>query len=315
VVRDENKKGYVIEYIYRADPDYPDEISPLADPDLNINVGDVITHINGESVLSHVDVGAMLRNQADKQARIQIVSAGTGKERDLIITPTDDESSLRYSDWEYTRRMEVENKANGKIGYVHLRAMGSEDISQWYREFYPVFNRQGLIIDARSNRGGNIESFILEKLMRQAWFFFKPRVGNPTWNMQYAFRGHMVVLVNQNTASDGEAFADGFRRLGLGKVIGMRTWGGEIWLGSQNRLSDGGLARAPMLGVYGPERKWLIEGHGLEPDIEVDNLPHATFLGKDTQLEAGISHLLESIQKDPRTVPAPPAFPDKAYKK
>ena len=151
--------------------------------------------------------------------------------------------------------------------------------------------------------------------MRQAWFYFKPRVGNPTWNMQYAFRGHMVVLVNQNTASDGEAFADGFRRLGLGKVIGMRSWGGEIWLGSQNRLSDGGLARAPMMGVYGPERKWLIEGHGLVPDIEVDNLPHATFLGGDAQLDAGIKHLLELIQKDPRTVPVPPEFPDKAYKK
>lgn len=315
VVRDENKNGYVIEYIYKADPDYPNGISPLSDPDLDVNVGDVITHINGESLLSQNDIGAMLRNLANKQVRIQLVSAGTGKSRDLLITPMGDEYSLRYSDWEYTRRMEVEKKANGKIGYVHLRAMGSDDISQWYREFYPVFNRQGLIIDARSNRGGNIESFILEKLMRQAWFFFKPRVGNPTWNMQYAFRGHIVVLVNQNTASDGEAFADGFRRLGLGKVIGMRTWGGEIWLGSQNRLSDGGLARAPMMGVYGVERTWLIEGHGLVPDIEVDNLPHATFLGKDAQLEAGISHLLELIQKDPRTVPAPPEFPDKAYKK
>lgn len=313
LIRDESKKGYVIEYIYQADPDYPDEISPLADPYLGIRTGDVITHINGVAALSQTDIGAMLRNQAKKQVRIGITSNGIS--RDVIITPTDDESSLRYSDWEYTRRMDVEKKAGSKIGYVHLRAMGSSDISQWYREFYPVFNRQGLIIDARSNRGGNIDSFILEKLMRQAWFYFKPRVGNPTWNMQYAFRGHMVVLVDQHTASDGEAFADGFRRLGLGKVIGTRTWGGEIWLGSQNRLSDGGLARAPMMGVYGPERKWLIEGHGLVPDIEVDNLPHATFMGKDAQLDAAIAHLLDLIQKDPRSVPAPPDFPDKTDKK
>lgn len=313
LIRDESKKGYVIEYIYQADPDYPDEISPLADPYLGIRTGDVITHINGVAALSQTDIGAMLRNQAKKQVRMGITSNGIS--RDVIITPTDDESSLRYSDWEYTRRMDVEKKASSKIGYVHLRAMGSSDISQWYREFYPVFNRQGLIIDARSNRGGNIDSFILEKLMRQAWFYFKPRVGNPTWNMQYAFRGHMVVLVDQHTASDGEAFADGFRRLGLGKVIGTRTWGGEIWLGSQNRLSDGGLARAPMIGVYGPERKWLIEGHGLVPDIEVDNLPHATFMGKDAQLDAAIAHLLDLIQKDPRSVPAPPDFPDKTDKK
>ncbi len=107
--------------------------------------------------------------------------------------------------------------------------------------------------------------------------------------MQYAFRGHMVVLVDENTASDGEAFAEGFRRLGLGKVLGTRTWGGEIWLSATNRLSDGGLARAPMMGVYGPEGRWLIEQRGVEPDVVVDNLPHATFEGADAQLDAGVA--------------------------
>ncbi|MCH1502380.1 MAG: S41 family peptidase, partial [Verrucomicrobiales bacterium] len=135
----------------------------------------------------------------------------------------------------------------------------------------------------------------------------------PEWNMQYAFRGHLVVLCDADTASDGEAFADGFRRLGLGKVIGTRTWGGEIWLSSRNRLSDNGLARAPSSGVYGPEGKWLIEQIGVIPDIEVDNLPHATFHGGDAQLEAAIDHLLNEIERDPREVPAPPKFPDRSY--
>ncbi len=158
-----------------------------------------------------------------------------------------------------------------------------------------------------------IESFILEKLMRKAWFYWKGRVGEPYWNMQYAFRGHMVVLCDRRTASDGEAFAEGFKRLGMGKVIGTRTWGGEIWLGSANRLTDGGLARAPMTGVYGPEGEWLIEGHGVEPDIEVDNLPHATFKGEDAQLDAAIKHLQELMKKDPRKVPPLPAYPDKSF--
>jgi tricorn protease len=208
----------------------------------------------------------------------------------------------------------VEEEGGGKIGYVHLRAMGGRDINAWYREFYPVFNRQGLILDFRHNRGGNIDSIVLEKLIRRAWFFWKSRVREPTWNMQYAFRGHLVALCDQNTASDGEAVIEGFRRLGLGKLIGMRTWGGEIWLSSSNRLSDGGLARAPMTGVYGPEGEWLIEGHGVEPDIEVDNLPHATFNGEDVQLDAAIEHILEEIRKDPREVPAPPPHPDKSFK-
>ena len=107
--------------------------------------------------------------------------------------------------------------------------------------------------------------------------------------MQYAFRGHMVVLCDEWTASDGEAFAEGFRRLGLGKVIGTRTWGGEIWLSASNVLADHGIATAAEIGVYGPEGKWLIEGHGVDPDIVVDNLPHATFKGKDAQLEAAFS--------------------------
>ena len=161
------------------------------------------------------------------------------------------------------------------------------NIAQWAREFYPVFNRDGLIIDVRHNRGGNIDSWILEKLLRKAWFYWQPRVGNPTWNMQYAFRGHMVVLCDEFTASDGEAFAEGFRRLGLGKVIGTRTWGGEIWLSASNRLVDNGIATAAEIGVYGPEGQWLIEGHGVDPDIVVDNLPHATFTGEGCATRAG----------------------------
>jgi tricorn protease len=224
------------------------------------------------------------------------------------------ESGLRYSEWEYTRRLEVDEAGKGQIGYLHLRAMGSNDISQWVREYYPVFNRQGLIIDVRHNGGGNIDSWILGKLLRKAWFYWQPRVGNPYWNMQYAFRGHMVVLVDENTASDGEAFAEGFRRLGLGKVIGSRTWGGEIWLSASNQLADRGIATASEIGVYSPEGQWLIEGHGVDPDIVVDNLPHATFNGHDAQLEAAIKHLEELIKKNPRQTPKAPDHPDKSFK-
>lgn len=312
--RDDAAGGYKIEHIYKADPDYPEEKSPLDDPYLDVGVGDVIKSINGVDLLSVNDIGALLRNQADKQVRINLYDTSSKTTRDIIAVPMRNAYNLRYRDWEYTCRQQVETATDNTVGYVHLRAMGANDIAQWYREFYPVFNRQGLIIDARHNRGGNIDSFILEKLLRKVWMYWKSRAGEPSWNMQYAFRGHMVLLVNENTASDGEALADGFRRLGLGKVIGTRTWGGEIWLSSVNTLSDGGLARAPMMGVYGPEGKWLIEGHGLEPDIVVDNPPHETFNGKDAQLEAAISHVMDLIKKDPRPVPPVPPYPDKSFK-
>ena len=191
--------------------------------------------------------------------------------------------------------------------------MGPNDIEQWTREFYPVFDRQGLIIDVRHNNGGNIDSWLLSKLLRKAWFYWQPRIGDPSWNMQYAFRGHIVVLCDQATASDGEAFSEGIRRLGIGKLIGMRTWGGEIWLSSSNILADRGIATAAETGVYGPEGKWLIEGHGVDPDVIVDNLPFATFNGSDAQVDAALKYLQEEIQKDPRPVPKAPAYPDKSF--
>ncbi len=311
-IRDDKNGGYKIDYIYKADPDYPDAKSPLDDPYLGVKVGDIITKVNGKASLSSIDIGELLRNQIGKQVKLSIKQGSLT--RDVIVEPIGSMYSLRYKDWEYSRRLRVEKETNNQVGYVHLQAMGSRDINQWYREFYPVFDRPGLIIDVRHNRGGNIESFILEKLLRKSWMYWKSRSGKPSWNMQYAFRGHIVILVDENTASDGEAFADGFKKLNLGTAIGMRTWGGEIWLSSTNRLSDNGLARAPMMGVYGNERTWLIEGHGFEPDIVVDNLPHATFQGKDAQLEAAIKYLEKLIAADPRAVPQPPAYPDKSFK-
>ncbi len=285
----------------------------MADPDLNIAVGDVIQAVNGVEALSTDQFESLLRGQERKQVLLNVKS-GASAARDVIVTPFTDGANLRYTDWEHTRRLAVEEKSNGQLGYVHLRAMGGGDLTSWYRNFYPAFNRAGIVIDVRHNRGGNIDSFLLSKLMRRAWMYWQGRSGEPTWNMQFAPRGHLVVLVDENTMSDGEAFADGFRRLGLGKVIGTRTWGGEVWLSDVNRLTDGGVARAPQTGVYGPEGKWLIEGHGLDPDIVVDNLPHATFKGQDAQLDAAIAHLLAEIKKDPRPVPKAPKHPDLSFK-
>ena len=243
-------------------------------------------------------------------------SPDSGESFNEIVKPmsTWDEWGLRYREWEYTRRLMVAEAGKGEIGYVHLRAMGGWNFSEWARNFYPVFNRKGLIIDVRHNGGGNIDSWILEKLLRRAWFYWKPRVGKPFWNMQYAFMGHTVVLCNERTASDGEAFTEGFRRLGLGKIIGTRTWGGEIWLWGNPLLVDRGIALVPHTGVYGPEGEWLIEGHGVDPDIVVDNLPHATFKGEDAQLKAAVEHLQEQIRLHPVEVPPAPPYPDKSFK-
>jgi tricorn protease len=316
LVRDEAQGGYRVDHIYNSDPDYPDHWSPLARPTVNVAEGSVLTAINGVSALSVPDPSALLRNQADRQVLLSVKSSSTNMPKDVVVVPMslEKEADLRYDDWEYSRRQKVEEWGKGDIGYVHLRAMGANDIAAWARNYYPVFNRKGLIIDVRHNRGGNIDSWILGKLLRKAWFYWQPRVGNPIWNMQYAFRGHMVALCDEATASDGEAFSEGFKRLGLGKVIGTRTWGGEIWLSFDNWLVDKGIASAAEVGVYGPEGKWLIEGHGVDPDIVVDNLPHATFLGEDSQLKTAVAYLQDQIRIDPVPIPPAPLCPVKIEK-
>ncbi len=316
VTRDDKSGGYMVEHIYRPDPDYLDVLSPLAKPGVNIADGDVILSVNGTNTLSVPSMQMLLEGKVGQQVLLHVRSSASGKEIDAIVVPISQSaaSNLKYSDWENSRRMIVEKESEGHIGYVHLRAMGGGNFTEWVKGFYPVFNRDGLIVDVRNNQGGNIDSWILEKLMRKAWMYWKPRTGKPSWNMQYAFRGHIIVLCNEFTASDGEAFTEGFKRLGLGKVIGTRTWGGEIWLSFDNWLRDKGIASAAETGVYGPEGKWLIEGHGVDPDLVVDNGPYQTFQGKDAQLEAAINYLRKEIQEQPVPVPPPPQYPDKAVK-
>jgi tricorn protease len=310
--------GYRVSHLYKNDPDRPDREGPLSKPGVDVHEGDVITMVNGDSTLSAPDIEVLLRQKAGRQVLLRVLPAGSSKARDVIVTPItpSQAADLRYHEWEYTRRLQVEKAGAGEIGYVHLRAMGGGDYTNWAEGYYPVFDRAGLIIDVRHNNGGNIDSWILGQLVRKAWFYWSQRVGeSPDWNMQYAFRGHVVVLCDEFTASDGEAFTEGIRRLGIGKVIGTRTWGGEIWLSSDNTLVDHGIATAAESGVYGPEGNWLIEGHGVDPDLVVDNLPHATYEGRDAQLEQAIAELQKMIREKPVEKPQVPRYPDKSFKR
>jgi tricorn protease len=314
LMRDADAGGWRIERIYRTDPTFPDRRGPLQQPDLDVREGDVILKINGAATLSAPHVGELLWGQAGRQVRLQLIRDDASAPHDVIVTPISmpAQRQLRYQDWELSRRDLVDDWSDRQIGYVHLQAMGDEDFAQFAREFYPVHRRPGLIIDVRHNNGGNIDSWILSRLQRQIWMYWQGRAGQPDPNMQYAYNGHIVVICDAHTYSDGEAFTEGFKRLGLGNVIGQRTGGGGIWLSFDTFLIDRGMASAAEWGVYGPDGTWLIEGVGVEPDIAVDNLPHATFNGRDAQLQAAVDHLLREMETNPVQVPPPPPHPNKA---
>ena len=313
-------QGFRVTRLYGGDPELLEERSPLARTEVNVNVGEIITAINGLSATSVASIGELLRNQSGKQALLA-VSDNAGKSRSVIVTPVTAriDRDLRYLTWERECMLRAEKASNNRIGYVHLQAMGANDIARWAREFYPVFQREGLIIDLRHNRGGNIDSWIIEKLQRRAWHFWQSRQSDVlSWNQQLAFRGHVVALIDADTYSDGETMAQGLKRLGIAPLIGTTTAGAGIWLSDQNRLRDNGIARAAELGVFvdnGPgskdENVWITEGDGVKPDMEVDNPPYATFNGEDAQLDAAIAYLMDKMTKQPMKVPVMPAFPKK----
>ncbi|MFN8589642.1 MAG: S41 family peptidase [Candidatus Eisenbacteria bacterium] len=313
-VRDEAQNGWRIVGIHHADPDTPDALSPLEQPGVDVRVGDVVTAIDGVSVTSVMHPSALLRRKAGKEVLLTVKRGGAS--HDAIVRPIANakDAELRYDAWEYSRRLRVDSLGAGRIGYVHLRSMGAADMAQFTRDYYPIYQRDGLILDVRNNTGGNIDAWVLSRLIRRSWMWWQPRTANAFGNMPFAFDGRMIVLVNERTASDGEAFAEGFRRLGLGKVMGTRTWGGEIWLSQDNFLADRGIATAAETGVFGPEGRWLIENHGVDPDIVVDNLPRATADGADAQLEAAVRELLGELARDPVKRPAAPPYPNKSVR-
>lgn len=305
--------GWRIEAIYAHDTELPSEAPPLAAAGLGLKAGDVITAINGRPTVEAPHILELLRGQAGRQVLLDVKQAG-GRAVQRIVTPVAQlrENQLRYNDWRVGRARAVEQAGQGRIGYVHLRAMGAADIADFVREFYAAGERDGLIIDVRYNNGGNIDSWILEKLLRRAWAFWQPRspAGTATYpNMQNVWRGHTVVLMNEDTYSDGETFAEGFKRLKLGPVIGKQSSGAGVWLSDSNRLIDNGIMRAAESGQIGADGRFLIEGIGVTPDVDVDNPPRATFLGQDAQLDAAIATLKKKIAEEPVPVVKPGSYP------
>ena len=291
--------GWRIERIFRTEAELPSQRGPLQAAGVDVREGDVIVAINGRRSSQVDDISELLLNSAGQQVLLEVLRAG--KAHRQIITPVDAqrEDALRYADWLQSRREVVAAASNGRIGYLHLRAMGPNDIASFVRDFYGQIDRDGLVIDVRRNRGGNIDSWIIEKLLRRTWAFWQRPNGMPYGNMQQGFRGHLAVLTDALTYSDGETFSAGVQSLKLGPLIGTQTAGAGVWLTDSNALVDRGRARVAEIPQYGADGRWLVEGIGVVPDIAVDNLPHESFNGTDRQLDAALDWLRRKLDAEP----------------
>jgi tricorn protease len=310
VASKQSNTGLEVRRVWATEAELPSERGPLQASGVDVQPGDRLLAINGQVITTAIQLSEALLNQSGQQTLVEF-QRGSADPRRFVVTPVtaERETALRYGDWVQRTRETVSTAAGGQIGYLHLRAMGGNDMAGFVREFYANFDRPGLIIDVRRNRGGNIDSWILDKLLRRTWAYWHPPGRKPYWNMPQTFRGHLVVLADALTYSDGETFAAGIQALGLGPVIGVRTAGAGVWLSDRNRLTDNGTARIGEFGQFDAQGRLLIEGAGVEPDIEVENLPVASAGGADAQLDAAIAHLQQRLSDAPVQMPPTQAIP------
>lgn len=303
-----HRNGVEIIHIYQGERELPDSMGPLSQPQNDLAVGDVITAVNNRAIASRADLERALLNQSGEQTLLTTLRDGDTLQNIVLPITTGAEGMLRYLDWTGSNAEKVAAASDGEIGYLHMRAMTRGDVASFARDFFPISHLDAMIVDVRDNSGGNIDSWIIQQFLREVWAFWQSEPGAPTFgNMQNTFRGHLAVLVNAGTYSDGETFAAGIKALDLGILIGERTAGAGIWLSDRNDLADGGMSRVAELPQYGLDGRWLIEGEGITPDIEVIAEPNALFRGNDQQLNAAIDYLQDKVVSDPilEMIPAP----------
>jgi tricorn protease len=289
--------------------------SPLGEPGVGVAEGDYLIAIDGEEIPTTDNVFAHLQ---DKAGRVVELTVNDRPRRDgartVRVETLGSEYALRYMAWVEANRRKVDAATDGRIGYLHLPNMGEQGLAMFARYFYPQALKQAFIIDERDNGGGFVGDMIIDRLERRLWAVTQPREGGVARDPERCFHGPLVVLIDEWTGSNGEYFAEAIKRKSLATLIGMRTWGGAVGIEPHQDLVDGGTVTPPQFGIYGLDGAWIIEGRGVEPDIEVLNDPADVVAGRDPQLQAAIEHLEERLARDGDQwrIPAPPPFPDKS---
>ena len=275
-----------------------DSRSPLAIPGVDVEAGEFLLAVNDVPVDVTRDVYAAFDGMADKATWITVNGSPRfdGKERRLLVKPIAHENQLRYRDWVAHNRELVAKASNGRIGYVHVPDTGIHGQNELVRQFMGAFDKDALIVDERWNSGGQIPTRFIELLNRPVTNFWAVRHGEDwTWP-PVGHRGPKCMLINEASGSGGDCFPYFFREAGLGKLIGRRTWGGLVGLSGNPSFVDGSSITVPTFGFYEKDGTWGVEGHGVDPDLEVIDDPALMVDGSDPQLQAAIQHLQKELE-------------------
>ena len=305
---------YRIARILEGENDEQRYRSPLTEVGVNVHAGDYVLAINGRALTAAENPYRLLRIAPGQLVQLTVnTQPGMSGAREVLIKPIDNEQPLNYYAWVKHNRDYVAKASNGTIGYLHVPDMGADGIREFIKWFYPQLRKQGLVVDVRDNGGGNVSAMIIERLSRKLLGLDYGRGFDITGTYpQQTFIGHLAALCNGTTASDGDIFSYMFKQAKLGPLIGTRTWGGVVGINNWGPLIDGGDVFVPQFASASTEGQYVVEGHGVDPDIVVDENVSDELAGRDPQLDRAIAELQKTIQASPVKLPPRPASPVKA---
>lgn len=303
--------GYRIDAILRGDSWIRADDSPLAEPGVDVLPGDAIVAVGGVRVSAERTPDELLVNLAGRDVALDVARAGTT--RRVLVRALRDERLLRYRAWVDANRRLVHARTGGRAGYLHIPDMGPWGFAEFHRGYLTEFERDGLIVDVRYNRGGHVSPLLLEKLARKRVGYDVSRYGPPQPYPPESVGGPLVAITNQFAGSDGDIFSHCFKLYGLGPLVGMRTWGGVIGINPYHELVDGTLTTQPEYSFWFLDAGWQVENYGTDPDIEVDIAPQDSAAGVDPQMEKALE-LMGSALAGATGAPAFPPYPDRSYR-
>ena len=301
---------YRLSKVYSGESWNPFLRGPLTEPGNEAREGEYILAINGEALTAEDNIFRMLEGTEDKQVTLTVGPDPDGDDaRDIVVTPTGSEGALRLWNWIETNRAQVAEATDGRVGYIYLPNTAGAGYTFFNRYFFTQLDKDALIIDERANGGGQAANYIVEVLSRRHLSSWVDRDGMPYNTPAGALHGPKTMLIDQDAGSGGDYLPYTFRELGIGELIGTRTWGGLIGISANPPLVDGGFMTVPFFRFVDTDGEWSVENEGVAPDIEVELDPIATNRGRDTQLERAIEHILAELETYESPVPPIPPLP------
>ncbi|MFF8510921.1 S41 family peptidase [Streptomyces sp. NPDC015492] len=299
--------GWTVKRILPGESSDSKARSPLAGT--GIREGAVLTHVDGRPVDPVAGPYPLFSGTGGTTVELTFTPAeGEGRARRVAVVPLVDERPLRYQDWVAKRRAVVRELSGGRCGYLHIPDMGGSGWAQFNRDLRMEVSRPALIVDVRGNAGGNISELVMEKLTRRILGWDLTRNAQPVSYASNAPRGPVVALADEATSSDGDMITAAFKLLGLGPVVGQRTWGGVVGMTGRHRLGDGTQITVPMNAAWFPEYGWSLENQGVEPDLAVLRTPLDWAEGRHAQLDDAVEVALALLAETPAS--SPPGYTD-----